>query len=301
MIPFNHTTFKNIGLIGRINSPAIADTVVRVADFLKHKRVNVILDAETTDFMATTAFKKQTRDEIGQTCDLAIVIGGDGSVLNAARTLAQYPISVVGIHRGRLGFLTDISPVEIEDELTKILMGHYTQQLLCLLHADIFRNKQILLRLDAVNDVVLNAGSITRMIEFELYINDQFVYRQRSDGLIIATPTGSTAYALSGGGPILHPDLGALTLVPMFPHNLTSRPVVISDTALIKFVPIATASTNQTAGLGLSCDGQPIENLSPSDEVFIYKSKKKLHLLHPAGYNYYQTLRTKLQWSTDLI
>lgn len=289
--------FNKVGLIGRKNRPEIADTLNAVHDFLKKSNIDTIVETNAASLINNLAFPTASKKEIGHECELAIVVGGDGSILHAARTLAAFNISVVGIHRGRLGFLTDIAPGEIEQKLTNILAGEYSTHELYLLHADITNKDGLKATLDAVNEVVINSGNITRMIEFEVYINDQFVYQQRSDGIIIATPTGSTAYALSGGGPILTPNLKALTLVPMFPHNLTSRSIVIPDQSRIKIKPVA----NNSLYPAISCDGQPIEQLNKEDTVEIYKSNKVLHLLHPSNYNYYETLRTKLHWGTKPV
>jgi NAD+ kinase len=300
---YRFNKFKKIGLIGRTSRHNISVTLDTVCGFLALNNIPALIDAETAQLMKNPKFPVVARSQIGEQCDLAIVVGGDGSILNAARTLADYDISVIGIHRGRLGFLTDIAPDNIAPKLTSILNGECIKQELCLLHANILdRQNNIIKRIDAVNEVVINSGSITRMIEFEVYINDQFVYSQRSDGIIIATPTGSTAYALSGGGPIVTPELKALLLVPMFPHNLTSRPIVISDQSKIKIVPVANSLTHGSTNLpGLSCDGQAVELLASDHRVEIYKSDKILHLLHPSEYNYYETLRTKLHWGTKPV
>lgn len=289
--------FKNIGLIGRTNTAEIVHTLEVVCDFLLKNHISALIDEETAQLLNKPKFPVASRTEIGTQCDLAIVVGGDGSILSAARTLADYKISVIGIHRGRLGFLTDIAPDRVEEQLTSVLVGNFIKSELFLLHADIINNNKIKKTIDAVNEVVLNSGNITRMVEFEVYINDQFVLQQRADGIIIATPTGSTAYSLSGGGPILTPNLRALTMVPMFPHNLTSRPIVIPDNSKIKLIPVVSNKIHPN----ISCDGQPVEYLEQNDIIEIYKSNKILHLIHPSNYNYYETLRTKLHWGAKPI
>ena len=297
--------FKRIGILGRpydYNANTVS-LINNICECLINQQIDTLIDQDTAQLINTAGFKLTpkiavaTRHEIGKECDLAIVIGGDGSMLNAARTLADYDISVIGIHRGRLGFLTDINPNNIDAELNKILAGSYIKTEIYIVHADIIQDGVVRQRVSAVNEVVINSGNITRMIEFEVYINEQFVYQQRSDGLIIATPTGSTAYALSGGGPIVNPELKALTLVPMFPHNLTSRPIVISDTSKIKIIPVISDNLIPS----VSGDGQPIELLKHGDIIQVYKSDKVLHLLHPSDYNYYETLRTKLHWGTKPV
>lgn len=284
--------FQKIGIIGRSNNPEIVATLQAVSNLLLKENISALIDQKTADLIPDPKFPVVPRDEIGAQCDLAIVVGGDGSILHASRTLAGYDISVIGIHRGRLGFLTDIAPDEVNQQLISVLRGNYIKSELCLLHADIINNNQVKKTLDAVNEVVLNSGNITKMVEFAVYINDQFVLQLRADGIIIATPTGSTAYSLSGGGPILTPSIKALNLVPMFPHNLTSRPIVISDDSKVRLIPVI----NNNLCPNVSCDGQPVEHLNKNDIVEIYKSDKILHLIHPSDYNYYKTLRTKLHW-----
>ncbi len=288
--------FKQIGIIGRASRHNIESTLDIVCDFLNTSNVSVLIDQETAELIPNPRFPVVSRQEIGEKCDLAVVVGGDGSILHAARALADYNLSVIGIHRGRLGFLTDIAPDDINVKLHKVLNGEYIRHEMFLLHANILENNKIKKTIDAVNEVVINSGGMTRMIEFEVYIDNQFVYSQRSDGLIISTPTGSTAYALSGGGPIITPDLKALLLVPMLPHNLTSRPIVISNQSKISIIPV-----NNSFRPGVSCDGQAIEILGEDNIIEIYKSEKILHLLHPLDYNYYETLRRKLHWGTKLV
>lgn len=296
--------FKSIGIIGRNLNNNISQTINNVCDFLASLNITPIIDQEIYSLVNNKKLESKTKTEIGDICDLAIVIGGDGSILHAARALAGCDISVIGIHKGRLGFLTDIAPNDIATELSKILNGDYTKQELFLLHADIIEVEKnnnadnIISRIDAVNEIVINSCSVTKMIEFDVYINNHFMFRQRSDGLIIATPTGSTAYALSGGGPILTPNLNILTLVPMFPHNLTSRPIVISDDSIITIKPVE--DTNYILP-SISGDGQAPVKLSKNNKISIYKSGKILHLLHPSNYNYYETLRTKLHWGTKPV
>ena len=181
------------------------------------------------------------REHIGRDSDLVIVVGGDGSLLGAARSLAAQEVPVLGVNRGRLGFLTDISPQQLESQLEGVLAGRYVLESRFLLDVLVMRGEEVLARGDALNDVVLNSGVSARMIEFDLYIEEQFVYTQRSDGLIISTPTGSTAYSLSGGGPIMHPGLDALVLVPMFPHTLGSRPLVIHGNSSVRICLLYTS------------------------------------------------------------
>ena len=233
---------------------------------------------------------------LGQLCDLVVVVGGDGSLLGAARTLCHSGTLVLGVNRGRLGFLTDISPDELEARVGEVLDGHYEVEERFLLDAELYREGTLMGSGDALNEVVLHPGKAVRMIEFELFIDGQFVYSQRSDGLIIATPTGSTAYSLSGGGPIMHPRLDVVTLVPMFPHTLSSRPIVIDAASEIR---IHIGETNQTYP-HISCDGQTRAVAKPDDVLVIRRKPQRVQLVHPLGHNFYEVLRSKLGWSNRL-
>jgi len=233
---------------------------------------------------------------LGETCDLVIVVGGDGCLLGAARDLARYKVPLLGVNRGRLGFLTDILPSEVEDRISEVLDGEYTTDYRFLLEAQVKRDGQLIGESSALNDVVFHSGNSVKMLEFELFVDGDFVYRQRSDGLIVSTPTGSTAYALSGGGPIMHPRLDAIVLVPMFPHKLSSRPIVIDGNSEIKiFVP----PTNEFRPL-LNCDGQGGVVVDPGDWIYIRKRAHPLKLLHPRNHSFYEAYRSKLGWSEIL-
>ena len=219
--------FRNIGLMGRPGSTTVVDTLDYLQRFLEGRGIKVIYDEDTAAAMHRQGLQVCTRAMLGEACDLVIVVGGDGSFLHAARSLARFNKPVLGINRGRLGFLTDVSPDEIDSKIGAVLDGDYTIEQRFLLNMEVRADGNPVGEGLALNDIVLHAGKSVHMIEFELYIEGHFVYRQRSDGLIIATPTGSTAYALSGGGPIMHPALDAMVLVPMHPHTLSSRPIVV--------------------------------------------------------------------------
>lgn len=234
---------------------------------------------------------------LGEQADLAIVVGGDGNMLGAARVLSRFDISVIGVNRGNLGFLTDLSPDNFQSPLLEVLQGNYRTETRFLLETEVYRHGQIKSHNAALNEAVLHPGKIAHMIEFEVYINDNFAFSQRSDGLIVSTPTGSTAYSLSGGGPILSPSLNAITLVPMFPHTLSCRPLVVDGNSKIKLI----VSPNNRGTQEVSCDGQVSLPVSPGDEVTIYQSPNQLKLIHPQEYNYYHILRNKLGWSSKLF
>ena len=290
--------FKTIGLVGKANHQATSQTLVQLYNFLTTLNYQVLVEEMVgTNLETTEDIELVKLTAIGSRCDLAIVIGGDGHMLGSARVLARYDIAVVGVNRGNLGFLADLDPENLEQPLQQLLDGNYITEKRFLLEAQIYRHGSMKSTNTAMNEVVLHAEKVAHMIEFELYIDDLFVYHQRSDGLITATPTGSTAYSLSGGGPILTPNMDAISLVPMFPHTLTSRPIVIDGNSQIKLIiPSYTDEVIQ-----ISCDGQVSLEVLPGDEIIIQKSDNPLRLIHPAGYSYYEVLRSKLNWNEQRV
>ena len=229
--------FKTIALIGKYQSPEVAEAVFRLACYLRSLGLGVLIEQGTASSTGLTAgFTVASYEEIGGRADLAIVLGGDGSLLNSACRLAEYNVPLVGVNQGRLGFLTDISREVALEKVGEILSGRFTEESRVLLDAEVVRNGQRVFHTVALNDVVVNKGDLGRMIEFDLRIDGEFVYTQRSDGMIISTPTGSTAYALSANGPILHPSVEGIALVPMCPHTLTARPITLPDRCQIEIV-----------------------------------------------------------------
>ncbi len=288
--------FKNITLIGRLESSAAIESLNLLTDYLIARQISVSLEEGLAQGFSNPDLPIVASDKIGKSCDLAIVVGGDGSMLSAARIVAGQHVPVLGVNRGRLGFLTDILPDQIEEKVEEVLQGRYLEEKRFLLEAAIIRKDKLITKADALNDVVINSGQTARMIEFELYVDEQFVYSQRSDGLIISTPTGSTAYALSAGGPILHPKLDALVLVPMFPHSLSNRPIVIDGNSNIQVV----LGDLHDMQADVSCDGHEIHSVDPGDVVSISKKPDELTLLHPIDTNFYETCRDKLRWGDRL-
>lgn len=288
-------SFRNIGLIGRPGRSSVIDTLNLLEQYLHHAGLTVIYDEDTAKLMEREGLQVCSRSLLGEVCDLVIVVGGDGSLLHAARALARYKTPVLGVNRGRLGFLTDISPDDVISKVEAVLNGHYSTDQRFLLNLEVRSAGNPVGEALALNDVVLHAGKSVHMIEFELYIEGQFVYRQRSDGLIVATPTGSTAYALSGGGPIMHPKLDAIVLVPMHPHTLSSRPIVVNGDSEIKI-----RITETTLKPLVSPDGHSGISLNAGDWVYITKHPFKLKLIHPPGYDFYAACRTKLGWGNPI-
>jgi NAD+ kinase len=256
----------------------------------------VILEDTIAEVLPGHGLQTSSRKMLGEVCDMVIVVGGDGSLLGAARALAKHNIPVLGINRGSLGFLTDIRPDELEVKVAEVLDGHYLVENRFLLQAEVRRHAEAIGQGDALNDVVLHPGKSTRMIEFELYIDGQFVCSQKADGLIVATPTGSTAYALSAGGPIMHPKLDAIVIVPMYPHTLSGRPIVVDGNSELKIV----VSKDMQIYPQVSCDGQNHFTCAPGDTITVSKKAQKLRLIHPLDHNYYEVCRTKLGWGSKL-
>ncbi|MDO9140613.1 MAG: NAD(+) kinase [Methylobacter sp.] len=288
------TPFKTIGIIGKPSDPGIAATLTALHVFLTQHSYTVIVAKDSADFIAQPAVNACATDTLGQHCDLVIAVGGDGTFLAAARAIVKYDIPLIGINLGRLGFLVDISPDELSDKLLYILQGHYTEEKRHLLRTKIIRDGQVIHEETAVNEVVIHRWVTPSMIEIITKIDNVFLNSQRSDGLIVSTPTGSTAYSLSAGGPILHPALNALVLVPLNPHTLSNRPIVINDSAEIE---ISFCQTKQINAL-VTCDHIEIPEVLISDKILIKKEQKPIRILHPEGHDFFYILRHKLNWSS---
>ncbi len=288
--------FKNIGIVGKPHNPQAAETIQTLHDYLIELQCQVWVQDSLAEDLKSESAHIVDADTLGQQVELIIVVGGDGSMLNAGRTQVQRQIPMVGINRGHLGFLTDVRPTEVPERISEILQGQFTEEKRFILNAEVIRNEQVVGQSKSVNDVVLHPGEVAKMLEFELFIDGQFVYSQRSDGLIVATPTGSTAYALSGGGPIVSPKVDAVVLVPMFPHTLSSRPIVIDGNSIVEIV-IAQDLRHLPM---VSCDGQENISLEAGDRIRIKKFPLPLRILHPKSHDYYEVLRTKLGWGQKL-
>jgi NAD+ kinase len=285
--------FKTIALIGKYQSPEVAEAVLRLANYLRGLGIAVLIEQGTASSTGLTAgFTVASYDEIGARADLAVVLGGDGTLLNSACRLAAYNVPLAGVNQGRLGFLTDISREVALDKIGEILQGRYTEESRILLDAEVLRGGQRVFHTVALNDVVVNKGELGRMIEFDLRVDGEFVYTPRSDGMIVSTPTGSTAYALSANGPILHPSVEGIALVPMCPHALTARPITLPDHCCIEIVLLPPHDSR------VHFDGQSRYDTRAGDTVRITRSPHRVRLLHPPGYSYFAMLREKLHWSS---
>jgi len=250
-----------------------------------------MVEVETAANCGFSQFPVADYAKIGSSADLAVVLGGDGSMLSAARHLAAFRVPLVGINQGRLGFMTDIALGKMQESMDQLLAGKFSLEERTMLDADVMRGKKRLVATLALNDVVVNKGAIGRLIEFLVHIDGEFVYDLRSDGLIVATPTGSTAYSLSSNGPILQPKVPGFALVPICPHTLSNRPITVSDSACIEI------TLKRAVDARLHFDGRPQCDLREGDRVTIRRAAHSITFVHPPGYSYYAMLREKLHWS----
>ncbi|HOW76952.1 MAG TPA: NAD(+) kinase [Candidatus Competibacteraceae bacterium] len=284
--------FHTIGLIGKFGESNVAGALHQIAAHLLRRQLRVLLDESTARLIPGNTLEAASREAIGEQCDLAIVMGGDGTLLNAARSLVDYEVPILGINLGRLGFLADVSPGELPHRLDEVLNGEFREARRALLHAQVLHGGQVTGEADALNDVVVHKREVARMIEVDTFVDGRFLNAYHADGLIISTPTGSTAYALAGGGPILHPGLEAVVLVPICPHTLTHRPIVVKADSVIEVV-LNAATTTQTQ---ITCDGQISLSIEPGDRLMIRKKERQVRLLHPVNHDYFKLLRAKLRW-----
>lgn len=286
-------SFKTVALVGKYRAPDVAGPLLELAAFLEERKVKVLIDDLTASQLKNTRYRALPLQELGEWADLAIVIGGDGTMLNIARAIAPHNVPLVGINQGRLGFLTDISTNTMIKTIGAMLDGKFVTEDRMLLDGRVYRGKEKLYESLAFNDVVVSKGTTGTMIELEFRIEGEFIYKQRSDGLIVATPTGSTAYALSTGGPILHPSLSVMAVVPVSPHTLSNRPIVISGGSKVEIV------VKDAADPRVHMDSHSRFDLHVGDRVQVRRYSRPLSLLHPADHSYYRMLREKLNWNRD--
>ncbi|UZR29966.1 NAD(+) kinase [Methylococcus mesophilus] len=284
--------FRTIALIGKPDAPRIADTLAAIHTYLLTSGLEILVERGCATLFPHSE-RICTMPELAQRADIAVVVGGDGTLLGAARSLYAHGVPLIGINLGRLGFLVDISPNEAVGKLHAILTGACRAEERYPLVARLIREEEIIAQGSAINEVVVHSGSATSMIELETTIDGVFLNSQRSDGLIVSTPTGSTAYALSAGGPILYPALNAMVLAPINPHTLSNRPIVISGDSLvaIAFRP------NKEFRAQVSCDNVPFPDVAIEDRIEIRKAERPFRILHPTDYDFFQILRLKLNWS----
>ncbi|MBK9130312.1 MAG: NAD(+) kinase [Gammaproteobacteria bacterium] len=287
-------TFKHIGIIGKFSDASVADTIRALAAHLGAKGVTVLLDADTARLLPDIGLRTASRDEIGRRCDLAVIVGGDGTLLNAARSLAAHAVPLVGINLGHLGFLTDISPGQMLESMDQILRGDYRMEERFLLACSVIRAETEIGSGSAFNEVVVHKRNVARMIELETCINGRYLNKLRSDGVIVSTPTGSTAYALSAGGPILDPALDAIVIVPVCPHTMSHRPIVVDGASEIDVI----VGNGNRDHAQVTCDGQVSFDLTAGDRLHIRK-QAPVRLVHLPRHDHYELLRAKLNWAEN--
>jgi NAD+ kinase len=295
-MPATRSAIHTIGLFGKYGSKDAGGVIERLCAFARERGLKALIEESTAAFMERACADSRPLATIGQEIDLAVVVGGDGTMLHVARSLARFGVPLIGINLGRLGFLTDVPTHRMYDELSHILAGDYRTEERILLEAEVVRDGQVLHADNALNDVVVNKGQLARLIEFETYVDGEFVNSTRADGVIIATPTGSTAYALSAGGPILHPTLPAIVLVPICPHTLSDRPLAVGSDSQIEI--LMTSTSQQSAHVTL--DGQTNFSLTDNDRVRVRRAERPVILIHPSGRNHYDVLRAKLRWGEKI-
>jgi NAD+ kinase len=283
--------FGRVALIGKLRSPEIAASLRALAAFLGERGCEVLFERETAKELRASG---ADYDAIGRAAQLAIVVGGDGTMLAAARSLVRHRVPLIGVNQGRVGFMTDIGHDDMLAGIGAVLDGSYQVEERALIDAEIRRGAQSLMRTIALNEAVLARGSQGRLIEFELSLDGEYVYTLRADGLIVATPTGSTAYAMSAQGPILHPAVPAFALVPLNPHTLSARPVSVSDRSVIEVVLARAVDAR------VHFDGFALADMQQGDRLVLKRSADPVRFVHPPGYRYFATLREKLRWSEVL-
>jgi NAD+ kinase len=290
--------FRHIALIGKTHATLVGSALEasrqvldKITHFLHDQGCDVAIEQETASHLGMSGYQELDVARIGADCDLALVVGGDGTMLGFGRKLAPYGVPLIGINQGRLGFITDIPLDKIEATLRPMLQGEYTEDRRSLLHAKVMRDDHCVFDALALNDVVVNRGGTSGMVEMRIEVDGHFVATQRADGLIISTPTGSTAYALSAGGPLLYPSLRGWLMVPIAPHTLSNRPLVLADPGeiVIELVSGRDASAN--------FDMQSLASLLPGDRIMVRRSQHHALFLHPRGWSYFDTLRKKLHWN----
>ncbi|MHB2040058.1 MAG: NAD(+) kinase [Acidiferrobacteraceae bacterium] len=286
------TSIHAIGLFGKYGDERFGPTMRSLCTFLRRRQLEIVLEAATAEVLGADKedLKVLPLGKIGAAIDLAIVLGGDGTLLNVARTLAGHRVPLVGVNAGRLGFLADISKNDMLDVIGRILDGDFQIEERLMLYAEIIRDGRVVHASHAFNDVVVNKLGLARLIEIETHIDGELVNRMRADGIIVATPTGSTAYAMSAGGPILHPTLPAIIVVPICPHTLSHRPIAINSSSRVELVICGDQSAHVTF------DGQANYALQDDDRIVVRRADNSVTLLHPSDRNHYEMLRVKLHW-----
>jgi NAD+ kinase len=282
--------FKHAVIVGKYQALGLRPVLEEIAHFLVGQGLEVSFERETAHAMGVTDFDALSPAEMGQRCDLAVVVGGDGTMLGIARELARWKMPLVGINQGRLGFITDIAIDKYQEALAPMVKGDYEEESRSMLEGEVWRDGRRIYEGLSLNDVVVSRGATASMVELRVDVGDDFVANLRADGLIVATPTGSTAYALSAGGPILHPAIGGWVVVPIASHTLSNRPIVLPDSGEVRISIVAGKDVSA------NFDMHNLASLIIGDQVHVRRSAFKVRFLHPRGWSYYATLRRKLRW-----
>ena len=287
--------FRHAAIVGKPQAQGMRELIEDLAQFLIRQGLDVSLERATALATGLAGYDPSDTAQIGRQCDVVVVVGGDGTMLGIARELAQYDIPLIGVNQGRLGFITDIPVERFRETLAPMMAGEYEEEQRSMLDASVWRDGERIFAGVSLNDVVVNRGATAGMVELRVDIGEEFVANMRADGLIVASPTGSTAYALSAGGPILHPGIGGWLLVPIASHTLSNRPIVLPDDGEVRITVVAgrDASAN--------FDMQSLASLLHGDQVRISRSAHRVRFLHPKGWSYYATLRRKLRWYEGVV
>jgi len=285
------SAFKIVALIGRYQSPGVSDSLRTLGIFLRDRGCEVLLEKETRASSGVRDFSEADYASIGARANLAVILGGDGSILHAARNLVNSSVPIVGVKQGRLGFMTDIAASSMLESMQSLLDGKFGLEERSLLASEVQRGGRSIFSTMALNDIVVNKGAVGRLVEFLVHIDGQFVYELRADGLIVSTPSGSTAYALSSNGPIIQPGVPGFALVPICPHTLSNRPITVSDRCVIDI------TLKRAPDARFHFDGQPQFDLVEGDRVVVRRAERTITFVHPPGYSYFAMLREKLHWS----
>ena len=294
-MPCMPSGFRHAAIVGKYQAQGIRPALEEIAHFLVAQGLEVSFEADTARNTGVTDFEALTPQQMGQRCDLAVVVGGDGTMLGIARELARHNLPLVGINQGRLGFITDIAMGQYKEALAPMVAGDYEEETRAMLESDVWRDGQRIFEGLSLNDVVVSRGATASMVELRVDVGDDFVANMRADGLIVATPTGSTAYALSAGGPILHPGIGGMVVLPIASHTLSNRPIVLPDTGEVR---IGLVSGKDVSA---NFDMHTLASLLIGDQVRVRRSAFKVRFLHPRGWSYYATLRRKLRWYEGVV
>jgi NAD+ kinase len=287
--------FRHAAVVGKFQARGIRAVLEEIAHFLVAQGLEVSFERETAHATGVTGFDALSAADLGQRCDLAVVVGGDGTMLGIARELARYNMPLVGINQGRLGFITDVPMEKYREALAPMIAGDYEEEHRSMLEGGVWRDGERIFEGLSMNDVVVSRGSTSSMVEMRVDVDDDFVANMRADGLIVASPTGSTAYALSAGGPILHPGIGGWVIVPIASHTMSNRPIVVPDSGEIRITLVAGRDA------AANFDMHSLASLLHGDQVRVRRSAFKVRFLHPRGWSYYATLRRKLRWYEGVV